>query len=125
MSDSQEKCAPCTPIHELTEKNYGNGFLIDDELMGAVGPLENGQYFAYVLQHSTGEYLGYEEYTDLHSALLAINQVKRSWTFEKLGGCDGTRCAEGTCKGTGCKAFRSSGNLKPAAAPDSSTPTSD
>jgi hypothetical protein len=96
----------------LTRENYHQGFLVDEELMAGVGavttPAESGapgQFFAYVLQHTTGEYLGYDTLPDLDSALAAINRIEREWTYESLGGCDGTRCAEGKCKGGACKLY--------------------
>lgn len=91
----------------LTHENYNSGYLIDEELMGGVAadPEKPGSFFAYVLRHSTGESLGTANFDSLDAALTAINEVKRDWSFEKLGGCGGTRCAEGKCKGTSCKLY--------------------
>ncbi len=93
------------PITALTPENYAGGFLVDEDLMAGVAthPEENGQFIAFVLQHSTGEYLGYQAFPSLELALRAINQIPRAWTFEKLGGgCGGGNCATGGCATGGC-----------------------
>jgi hypothetical protein len=84
--------------HELTAENYQNGFLVDDELMASVTahPSEPGKFLAYVLRHSTGEYLGMRNFDELTHALNSINQIKREWKFEKSGGC-GENCGDGNC----------------------------
>jgi hypothetical protein len=90
----------------LTSENYKQGFLVDDDLMAGVTPHpeQPGVFVAFVLQHTTGEYLGYQPFNDLDSALRIINQIQRSWNFEAVGGCGG--CGEGgmCSKGGGCKA---------------------
>ena len=85
----------------LTLDNYRSGFLVDDELMGGVtaNPNEPSTFIAFVLQHTTGEYLGYQPFQEVSLALQAINQIQRPWTFEKLGGCGG--CSEGGGCGNG------------------------
>jgi uncharacterized membrane protein YgcG len=85
----------------LTAENYSKGFLVDDELLGGVTqhPEQPGTYVAFVLRHTTGEYLGYQPFTDLEEALAVINRVKRSWTYEKTGGCGGQ--GGGGCDGSG------------------------
>ena len=81
----------------LTTDNYSAGFLIDEELMGGVTahPKTVNTYIGYVLRHTTGEYLGYELYTDLGEALAAINQVRRPWKYEQAGGCGSGNCGKG------------------------------
>lgn len=90
-----------TQTTTLTPDNYSTGFLIDEELMGGVTahPKTPGTFIGYVLRHTTGEYLGYELYTDLDEALAAINQVKRPWLYELAGGCGSGNCGkgDGTC----------------------------
>lgn len=61
---------------------------------------------AYVLRHSTGEYLGCQVFDDLDQALQAMNQIRRPWKFEQAGGCGGGRCGEGNCGEGNCKGGR-------------------
>jgi hypothetical protein len=91
----------------LDERNYEKGFLVDDELLAGISRSEDPAlpFIAYVLQHTTGEYLGYEPYPSLEKALQALQRIPRDWTFETFGGCQGTRCAEGKCKGESCRHF--------------------
>ena len=86
----------------LTKENYSKGFLIDEELMGGVtrNPNCSDEFVAFILRHSTGEYLGYQPFLNLQDALDTLNQVKRSWSFEVLGGCGG--CSNGKCKAGKC-----------------------
>lgn len=92
----------------LTAENYKKGFLMDEELMGGVaeeGPeaLTTG-FSAYVLRHTTGEYLGYRTFGSLADALSAINTVERAWKFENSSGCG--QCKDGDCtvnRGGSCK----------------------
>ena len=46
----------------LTPQNYNQGFLVDEELMAGVteNPDQAGVFSAYVLRHTTGEYLGHQ-----------------------------------------------------------------
>lgn len=93
----------------LTAENYSKGFLIDEELMGGVAPAEaQGEapagFAAYVLRHTTGEYLGYERYPTVEAALSAINAVKRDWHYERTSACG--QCSDGDCtvnRGESCK----------------------
>ena len=89
----------------LTPENYAKGFLIDDELMGAVteNPDQAGHYIAFVLRHTTGEYLGYQPFPTLEAALLQLNQVKRDWVYERAGGCGGCEDGSGNCGNGNCK----------------------
>ncbi len=92
----------------LTPDNYSRGFLIDEDLMAGVTahPEEKDAFVAFVLRHTTGEYLGYQPFSSLNLALEAINQIPRPWAFEKIsGGCGGGKCGtgEGACAGGGCK----------------------
>jgi hypothetical protein len=91
----------------LTSQNYNQGFLVDEELMAGVTetPQNPGSFSAYVLRHTTGEYLGHQTGLPLDEALALINRIPRAWTFETTKGCDGGKCAEGKCKGEGCKVF--------------------
>ena len=79
-------------------------------------PEEQGQFVAFVLRHSTGEYLGYQTYPQLEAALTAINRIPRNWAFEKTGGCSGGECATGGCATGGCS--KKSSSLCPQGAPE-------
>ena len=87
----------------LTLENFSRGFLIDEELMAGIhrDPQNPGTFNAFVLRHTTGEYLGYQGYKDLNEALTALNRIPRDWKFERAGGCGG--CSEGNevCNKTG------------------------
>ncbi len=89
---------------QLNIENYQGGFLVDEDLMAGVtrDPNHPSRYFAFVLQHTTGEYLGYEPYPQLEIALEVINKIPRAWTYEKLGGCGNGNCGNGQCKGGKC-----------------------
>jgi hypothetical protein len=90
----------------LSAENYRRGFLLDEELMGGITEIagESPRFAAFVLRHTTGEYLGYQEFNSLQQALETLNRVERPWKFEKSsGGCGA--CADGTCgkaAGGGC-----------------------
>lgn len=89
---------------QLTVENYNKGMLVDEELMGGVSPdpQNPGQFTAFVLRHSTGEYLGFQAFTQLEDALKAINSVERNWAYEKTGGCGEEMCDGGNCPAGGC-----------------------
>jgi hypothetical protein len=97
----------------LTSDNYQKGFLVDEELIGGIteDPSCPGSFVAYVLNHLTGEYLGYQPHPELETALQAINAVQRAWHYESVSGCGNGNCKVGAdqCKGTGCKGFRPAG----------------
>ena len=82
-------------MNYLNQENYSKGFLVDEDLMGGVtqDPVNSEIFVAFVLQHTTGEYLGYQPFPALEAALKTINQIPRSWTYERFGGCGG--CGEG------------------------------
>src|SRR4051812_23200692 len=89
----------------LDSTNYAKGFLIDEELLGGISPHpeQEGSFLAYVIRHTTGEYLGCQPFGNLDDALAAINLVERSWHFEAAGGCGGGNCGtENGCKGESC-----------------------
>ena len=97
-------------MKQLTPENYQKGFLIDEELMGGVsstgGSQPNGaqtRFTAFVLQHTTGEYLGSQDFGTLDEALGAINSVQRDWAYESASGCGGASCNEGNCGTGSCK----------------------
>ena len=75
----------------LTVDNFGSGLLVDEELMAGVTE-ESGSFVAFVLRHTTGEYLGYRPYPRLEDALSAINAIPRPWQFEASGGCGTGNC---------------------------------
>jgi hypothetical protein len=86
----------------LTRENFRKGFLVDEELMGGVTELEPGNYLSFVLQHTSGEYLGQQLFTDLDQALAAIAQVQRTWQFESTHACGGGKCSGSACPIGGC-----------------------
>src|SRR5438309_1924288 len=93
----------------LTPENYARGFLIDEELIGGITihPDQPGLFVAYVLRHTTGEYLGYQPFESLEQALAVLNQVQRPWRFEQAGGCGDGKCGKTSCDGGGCGIARS------------------
>jgi hypothetical protein len=87
----------------LTPDNYQKGFLVDEEWMAGVSidPDQPEVFLAFVLRHTTGEYLGCHSYSDLSEALSAVNRIPRGWKYEKAGGCGG--CGQnGKCSGGKC-----------------------
>jgi len=102
---------------KLTAENFRSGFLIDDECMAGITEEEHDghpSFSAFVLNHVSGEYLGYRPYKLLIEALDALSQIPRDWVFESTSGCGGERCGEGKCKGSACKLFN--GEKSPAVA---------
>jgi hypothetical protein len=95
----------------LTPENYSKGFLVDEELMGGVtaNPDQPGNFVAFVLRHTTGEYLGYQPFSDLDEALATLNRVSRPWTFEMTSGCGGGNCGNGACGKGACGSKKSAG----------------
>lgn len=96
-------------MENFTLENYNQGFLLDEELMAGVSsnPDSSNTYVAFVLQHTTGEYIGYQVFSQLSAAIHAINQIQRPWKFEKVGGCggcgkDGSCEKNGSCSGSKC-----------------------
>lgn len=63
------------------------------------------QFAAFVMNHVTGETVGYREFVTLDEALAVLNGIPRAWKFESTSGCSGERCGEGKCKGSACKIF--------------------
>ena len=121
-------------MKKLTSENYSKGFLIDEDLMagvtansqadtsvktpavasvlapeksleGAPEKTDDLQSFsAYVLRHTTGEYLGFQNFPTLEEALFRINSIPRDWVYESSSGCGA--CGEGNCSketGAGCR----------------------
>ena len=88
----------------MTAQNFKSGFLIDDEWMAGINEEPQG-YSAFIINHLSGEYLSYTLYETANAAIHALNQIPRNWIFEATSGCAGDRCAEGTCKGGGCKVY--------------------
>jgi hypothetical protein len=89
----------------LNSENFLTGLLVDEELLGGVSqdPQTPGRYIAYVLRHTTGEYLGYVPNLLQEEALALLNRVERSWVFESTsacGGCD--KKGSGKCDGNQC-----------------------
>lgn len=93
---------------KLTSLNYTQGFLMDNELMAGVtqAPESPQSFAAFVLNHRTGEYLGYRAYSNLEEALASLNSIPREWAFERsknCGGCgEGQSCTLGECGKGSC-----------------------
>jgi len=90
--------------HLLHRDNYRSGFLIDEEWMAGVS--EEGvppTFNAFIVNHVTGEAVGYTSFPSLEGALEALSRIPRKWKFESTAGCSGGRCEEGRCKGGSCK----------------------
>ena len=84
----------------LTTENYQKGFLLDEEWMGGVSQ-DSDQFAAFVMNHSTGEYVDFQKFSDLNIALRSINAIARSWQFEatsECGNCEEGGCGKGACK---------------------------
>ena len=101
------------PSPLLNPDNFRKGFLIDEELMAGVSEDSSapGTFIAFVMRHTTGEYLGYQPFTELDVALRSINQIPRSWIYEATSACGGGNCGEGggcsveegkACAGSAC-----------------------
>ena len=75
----------------LNFENYSKGYLVDNELVAGVSehPEKPGTFVAFMLDHTTGEYVGYQTFKHVHEALTIINQVERSWKFEPFSVCAG------------------------------------
>lgn len=87
----------------LTAENYAKGFLIDEELMAGVMLDEpTGQFAAFVVRPTSGEYLGYRKFETLPEAIAAINQIPREWKFESTSECGGCGEGEGPCGKGNC-----------------------
>ena len=86
---------------KLNSENYSKGFLIDEDLMGGVteNSAKPGEFTAFVIRHTTGEYVGHQICSGLSEALQLIDQVERSWQYEASSGCGGGNCDKGNCQG--------------------------
>lgn len=93
---------------QLDVKNYERGMLIDDEWMAGISKDSEG-FSVFVVDHADGSVLFHSVFPELDSALAAVNQIPRSWRYEATGGCAGDKCAEGKCKGEGCKIYSGPG----------------
>ncbi len=91
----------------ITAQNFERGMLIDDEWMAGVAKEAEG-FSVFVVDHATGAVIAQQSFRELEEAISALNQIPRAWKYEATGGCAGDRCAEGKCKGTGCKIFTGS-----------------
>jgi hypothetical protein len=99
-------------LNRLTPENYKKGMLVDSELMAGVSsaPADGGEYLAFILQHTTGEYLGAQNFATLEQALEAINRIPRDWVYEATGGCGANGvCDTGNCPGVCSRAEAATG----------------
>ncbi len=87
----------------LTEENYQKGFLVDDQCMAGIATAEDSEFNAFVLDHTTGEYLSSQSFPSLDSALQFLNQIPRSWIYESVSNCGEENCAIGGCGKGECK----------------------
>lgn len=88
----------------LTPLNFQKGFLVDEAWMAGVSqdPEQTESFVAFIIEHTTGEYVGAQRFSQLSEALDALNQLPRSWAFEKIGGCGSGACGEGDCGTSSC-----------------------
>ncbi len=91
----------------LNAENYRQGFLVDEELLAGVTAAKAPEtgFMAFVLRHTTGEYLGTARYDQLDEALHAINRIPREWAFDSTHGCGNSECGaagKGSCPAGGC-----------------------
>ena len=88
----------------FTRENHDKGMLIDDEWMAGISKDPDG-FSAFVVDHRSGEVIARQSFPEVDPAIRALSQIPRPWKFESTSGCAGDRCAEGQCKGAGCKLF--------------------
>ena len=88
----------------MTPQNFEKGMLIDHEWMGGISRESEG-FSVFVVDHASGSVVAQQTFPMLDAAIDALNRIPRDWKYESTGGCSGDRCAEGKCKGTGCKIF--------------------
>lgn len=98
---------------KLTRENFSKGFLIDEECMAGVteevDPTTKSRiYSAFVMNHVSGEYLGFQRFSEIDAALTQLNSIPRAWVYESTSGCGGERCGEGKCKGEACRLYNGS-----------------
>ncbi|MDR3608128.1 MAG: hypothetical protein P4M08_12200 [Oligoflexia bacterium] len=100
-------------LPKLTEENYSKGFLVDEEWIGGItADAESpGRFAAYVLRHTTGETVAYQEFESLSQAIELLNAVPRNWAYEALGGCANGDCQKGNCRSGKCAVSRAASGL--------------
>ncbi len=83
----------------LTDQNYSKGFLIDSEWIGGVAPDPQSpeNFIAYVVEIATAKTLGVHKFDSLEKALVALNKIPRTWSFESTSGCANGNCEAGNC----------------------------
>lgn len=91
----------------MTAQNFEKGMLVDDEWMAGISREGEG-FSVFVVDHASGAVIAQEIFSALELALNALNRIPRAWKYEATGGCSGDRCAEGQCKGSGCRLFTGS-----------------
>jgi hypothetical protein len=93
---------------KIDKDNYSQGFLVDSEWIGGVtiDPDAEGQFMAYVLNHSTGEAVAQQLFDNLDQAIEMLNRVPRNWSYEALGGCANGNCQKGNCRSGKCAVSR-------------------
>lgn len=91
---------------KLTIKNYKNGFLVDDEVIGGVTEMAGAVYSAYVSHYLTGETLAYQEFNAVQPALDFLGAMNREWEFEGVGcgkiSAPALKSAGGSCRSGAC-----------------------
>jgi hypothetical protein len=88
----------------FTRENHEKGLLIDDEWMAGISKEPEG-FSVFVVDHRSSALIAQQIFPELDLALAAVNQIPRGWKFESANGCSGDRCADGKCKGEGCKIY--------------------
>jgi len=92
------------PTSKLSLENYQKGFLIDDQWMAGISedPDQAGCYWAFIVNHQSGEYVTAHSYSKIDDALIALNRVDRPWNFEATKSCGGGNCGNGSCGKENC-----------------------
>lgn len=98
----------------LNEINFRKGFLLDSEFMAGITETQaagenaagNASSFsAFIVNHETGEYVAFQEFTAVSEALSWLYSHPRPWQFEftsVCGGCNKQVENGGACPGGVC-----------------------
>jgi hypothetical protein len=84
----------------LTRENFQSGLLVDETWMAGIHHrADRGVFFAFVVDHTTGETVGQAEYPSFEAASQALEvlgvSMGRSWRYERASGCSNENCGAG------------------------------
>jgi hypothetical protein len=82
----------------LTQSNYKDGFLADDEWVGGVIE-DNNQFLVYIIDCNVSKLVLQKYFNELQDALNFINSFDRAWVFESpiKKSCGSGECGSGEC----------------------------